>query len=266
MRRDQASPISLVPSMHLTEKHIFALLLLLIVGGIDTNPDPTPCAICHRSNWNQSGVWCGQGGWVQLNFINLHSIEQWNNKFDCMRCSWWKEIETNTRQIFSNHNNINLKIHKLNCNGLKHKADSIIDSMKKHDIQTAAIQETNLNEKSTLKSQPGSCINQENRTKKRSNGRVEGFIIKDTILFQELKLKTSDKHLEVQDIEHTTSGNNIKIVNTYIPPSSCDAGSKTSISKLLGLEDCIIVGYFDSHTLYGTQKLPPRHKKKQYCK
>ena len=80
---DRASPVSLVPSTHLTGKHIFALLLIL--GGIETNPGPTSCAICHRSNWNQYGVWCGRGGWVKLNCTNLQSIEKWNNKFDCKR-------------------------------------------------------------------------------------------------------------------------------------------------------------------------------------
>ena len=38
LRRDQASPVCLVPSMHLTGSHIFALLLLLILGAIETNP------------------------------------------------------------------------------------------------------------------------------------------------------------------------------------------------------------------------------------
>ena len=96
LRRDLASTVSLVPSMHLTGKQIFALLLIL--SGIETNSGPTPCAIYHRSKGNQYGVWCGRGGWVHLNCTNLQSIEQWNNNFDCKRCSWCKIIETNTKQ------------------------------------------------------------------------------------------------------------------------------------------------------------------------
>ena len=101
LRPDQASPVSLVPSTHLTGEHKFALLLL-ILGVIETNPGLTPCAICHRSNWNQYG---GCGGWVNLNCTNLQSIEQWNNKFDCKRCSRCKTIEANTKQNFPTHDN-----------------------------------------------------------------------------------------------------------------------------------------------------------------
>ena len=44
LRWDQAYRVSLFPSMHLTGKHIFTLLILLILGDIETNPGPTPCA------------------------------------------------------------------------------------------------------------------------------------------------------------------------------------------------------------------------------
>ena len=127
--------------------------------------------------------------------------------------------------------------------------------MPNNNIQIAAIQETNLKElQSTLESPPGYCVIEENRPKERGKGGGVAFIIKGTILFQELNLKTSDKHLEVQAIELTAGVNDIKLVNTYIPPSSsCDAGYKTSISKLLELEDCIIVGDFNAHNPYGTQ-------------
>ena len=130
-----------------------ALLLLIILGGIETNPGPTPCAICHRSNWNQYGVWSGRGKWVHMSCTNLQSIEQWINKFDCKLCSWCKTIEANTRQSFRTHDNTHLNIPQLNC--LKQKLDNIIDWMQKNKIQIAAIQETKLNEKSTLKSPPG---------------------------------------------------------------------------------------------------------------
>ena len=55
LRRDQASAFSLVSRTHLIVKDIFALILL-ILGGIETNPGPTPCFICLPSNWNQYGV------------------------------------------------------------------------------------------------------------------------------------------------------------------------------------------------------------------
>ena len=52
----------------------------------------------------------------------------------------------------------------------------------------------------------------ENRPKERGKGEGVAFVIKDTILFQEIEFKTSDKHLEVQAIELTTAGNNITLV------------------------------------------------------
>ena len=117
------------------------------------------------------------------------------------------------------------------------------------------IQETNLNEKSTLKSSLGYCIIQEYRPKERGKGGGVAFIIEDTILFHELNLRLSDRHLEVQAIELTAGGN--KLVNTYIPPSSsCNAGYESSISKLLDLDDCIIVGYFNAHSPLWHSKPP----------
>ena len=76
-------------------------------------------------------------------------------------------------------------------------------------------------------------------------------------MFQELKFKTYDQHLEIQVIELTAGGNNMKLVNTYLPPSSsCDAGYKTSINELLELEDCVIVGDFNAHSLLWQSKSP----------
>ena len=90
-----------------------------------------------------------------------------------------------------------------------------------------------------LKSQPGYCTVRENRSKESGKGGEVAFIIRDRIPFQEIR--SSDKHLEVQAIEFTAVGHNIKLVNTYIPPSSsCDAGYNKSISKLLELDECIV--------------------------
>ena len=86
--------------------------------------------------------------------------------------------------------------------------------MHKTNIEIAAIQQTNLNEKSTLKIPQGYYIIQENRPKERGKDRWVSFIIKDTILFQELEHKASEKHLEVQTKELPAGGNNIKLVDT----------------------------------------------------
>ena len=74
--------------------------------------------------------------------------------------------------------------------------------MQKSNTQIAAIQDTNLNEKSLLH-------NQANRCKEGGKGGGVAFIIKDTI-------KSSEKHQEVYAIELNAGGNNIKLVNTYI--------------------------------------------------
>ena len=72
--------------------------------------------------------------------------------------------------------------------------------MQKTIIQIATIHETNLNEKSTLKSPPGYCMIQNNSPEERGKGGEVAFIIQDRNWLQEPKLKTSDKHPEVQDI------------------------------------------------------------------
>ena len=68
---------------------------------------------------------------------------------------------------------------------------------------------------------------------------------------------TSDRHLGEKSMEPTAGSNNIKLVHTYIPPlSSGDAGYKTSINKLLELDDCIIVGDFNTHSSLLHSRLP----------
>ena len=118
-------------------------LLLLILGGIETDPCPTSCAICHPINWNQYGVWCGRGGWLNLICTNLQSIDQWDQNLDCERCSGCKIMEANLLQSLPIHDNSHFNILQLNCNALKQKQD-IIDWMLKINIQIAAKQETNL--------------------------------------------------------------------------------------------------------------------------
>ena len=82
-------------------------------------------------------------------------------------------------------------------------------------------------------------------------------MIKDTILIHKIKIKSSDKHLEVRAIELTAGGNYIKPVNTYIPTtSSCDAEYKTWIGKLIELDDCILVGDFNAHRRPWRSKQP----------
>ena len=68
-------------------------------------------------------------------------------------------------------------------------------------------------------------------------------------------------------VELTAVCNKIKLMNTYIPPSSsCYAGYKTSVSKLLELDYSIIVGDFRAHKPLWHSKLPGIHMIKLYCK
>ena len=73
--------------------------------------------------------------------------------------------------------------------------------MQKNNIQIVAYQEIKLSEKFPVKSPACYFIIQENRPKERGErGGVAFKDIKHKILFQEIKLKTSGKHLEVQAI------------------------------------------------------------------
>ena len=80
-------------------------------------------------------------------------------------------------------------------------------------------------------------------------------------MFQEIHLKTSDKHLDIKAIELAAGGDNIKLVNTNIPPlSNSDAGYKTTISKLP--DDSIFHVDFNAHSplWYSTQPEDTREK------
>ena len=78
--------------------------------------------------------------------------------------------------------------------------------------------------KNPLKNPSGYYIIQENRTQERGKGGGTAFIFMDEILIQKIKLKTTDRHPEVQSTSLTAGINNIKLVNICIPvPFSCDA-------------------------------------------
>ena len=111
--------------------------------------------------------------------------------------------------------------------------DNIIHFMECNTIEIAALQETNLNDRSNLKAPPGYA---ENRDPSRGKGGGLGFIIKDCIRFRNIKpyIPAADKHLEAQGIEIFTGNDSNTINNIYIPTaSSCETGYTPSISQFL---------------------------------
>ena len=138
---------------------------------------------------------------------------------------------------------------QLNCNGLRPKVDNIIHFMESNQINIAALQETNLNDNSNLKTPPGYTTETVNRGPSRGKGGGLGFIIKDGIRFRKIQpaIPAQDKHLEAQSIEVFTGNDNITITNLYIPPhSSCVTGYTPSICQLLN-KNTIVVGDFNAH-------------------
>ena len=231
-------------------EHTQALQILLIRAGIEPNPgpldEPIACAICSSNKWNTAGIWCGRGGWVHVKCTNLTSDRQWSPSFDCHRCSWCIKVESLFQEPKATPTAI--KVLQFNCNGLRSKLDNMLDWMEQRSIAIAAIQETNIPDKTMLKSPPGYSIVQENRPACKGKGGGLAFIIKNTVNYSILNTTNDDKHLEVQGIKVTLGETNINIINTYIPPSSsCDSNYTASISNLLKLEDSIIVGDFNAH-------------------
>ena len=144
LRCDQSNPVSLFPRMYLTRKHILSLLL----------PGQFSCPICHRSNWNQYGVWCVRGRWLHHLAVHRATDQQ-------VRLKALLLVQDNRSESYRGnflHSPHILKFFKQN-------PDKIIDWMQKNNIPRGAYQDIKLNEKSPVKSPACYFIIQENRPK-----------------------------------------------------------------------------------------------------
>ena len=137
-----------------------------------------------------------------------------------------------------------------NCKGIRQKLDYIKNCMQNQEIRVEALQETNFNDKATIKAPMGYSIITEKLPKDRGKGGGLVFIIKDCVPFHTLKLSkpNGDIHIEQQTIKIETGKNSRKVINIYIPPtSSCTIDFSPSLNHLLTQDDCIIVGDFNAH-------------------
>ena len=130
-----------------------------------------------------------------------------------------------------------------------------IDWIQKNGIQIAALQETNLNKQSTLKSSPSYCIIQENRPWQRCKSGGVTFIIKDNSVSG---IQTQDFWQLPRRPSHATP--QVVLTSNYWSPTNhlCLAEMQDTRHRSVNneLDDCIIVGKLNAHSPLCRSKLP----------
>ena len=232
------------------------LQMLLIIAGIETNPGPKrvwDCTVCknkidERKEWSVKCNSCKL--WLHWDCSELGSHGRWSRSF-IGQCCRSPPVPKTVATISATSVTTTLKILQLNANGLRNKIDNIIDYLEQNKIGIAAIQESHLNEKSSLKVAQPYTILRSDRPSSRGKGGGVCFIVHNTVSHAQLQLDfKGDPHIEAVGIEIQTQRNNenVKIVNLYIPPSSsCNPGYQANINHLLELENAVILGDFNAH-------------------
>ena len=143
------------------------------------------------------------------------------------------------------------KILQLNINGLSSKAAELIDFMQSNAIMVACLQETKLSSKSALKDDDLGDYSIIRRDRPAGRGGGIAFLVHKSVSHSAATLPpppANDTSIEQQAINIKSGKGHITLVNIYIPPTtSCPAGYAASITHLLGLPDCIILGDFNAH-------------------
>lgn len=212
------------------------------MAGIEPNPGPQifPCAVCPQNvTWASPSVICSKcHRWCHVRKTNncseLKSVKEWSSNWQCSKCVKKSKTPYIVKDSF--------KLLQFNCNGLRSKIIEIISFMKANQIKIAAIQETKLNESSTLPNLGDYVLIRKDRTKDAGGGLA--FIVHNSIQYQKLPDSPPDLHIETAGIKIA----DITIINVYVPPvTSCTPGYNPDFSRILSLGDAIILGDFNAH-------------------
>ena len=114
--------------------------------------------------------------------------------------------------------------------------------MKVNKIKIAAIQETKLNDSSSLPDLGEFILIRKDRQTDAGGGLA--FIVHNSIQYQKLPDTPPDLHIETAGIKIA----DITIINVYVPPvTSCTPGYNPDFSRILSHSDAIIMGDFNAH-------------------
>ena len=145
------------------------------------------------------------------------------------------DIEMNPGPVSTPTHTNCLRLTQWNTNGISGKITDQMTFLHSNNVNIAAIQETNLTNKTKPPKTPGWVAVCLDRLKNKGGGLL--MLIKDTIPIVENSAalpQSVDPHLEQQGISIAMPNRQqLHINNIYIPPrSSCSAGHKVSIAHL----------------------------------
>ena len=256
--------------------------LLLLMAGIESNPGPYICPVCHvmlRSN-TRSCQCTRCFKWLhhrkQNNCSGLTSLKDYTKFYVCPDClndplpdppplinpqphpadqppppvvrppppatQHPPPVQHNNYNNNNNSREYDLKIMQWNCNGIKSKLPELTDFIYQHQIKVAVIQETKLSDKSTSPDIPNFTLVRKDRASD-SGGGLAIFIHK-SIQFLKLPDLPTDGHTESLGVLLGDTN----IYNIYIPPtSSCTTGFKPNFNTLLPDGDSLVLGDVNAH-------------------
>ena len=138
-----------------------------------------------------------------------------------------------------------------NANGISGKITDLRNFLHSSNVNTAAIQETKLTNKTKPLKTPGWAALRPNRHKNKGGGLL--MLIEETIPFVDNTAtlpQSAVPHLEQQGISITLPNRQQRLIHSiYIPPrSSCIAGHNASITHYLSNNEMsLIVGDVNAH-------------------
>ena len=233
--------------------------LLLLKSGIESNPGPLPglkypCSVCKIDiTKRNTSVLCSKcKNWCHFhrtikskNCSLLKSTEDYDRGYTCPTCSppppppIPTASQLNTLSSPSHH----MKIGQININGIQKKSTELTKWLIDNDIKVCVIQETKLQDKSTVPSFPQFTFHRKDRQNKAGGGLA--ILVHDSLNFIPLPDPPSDPHIEHQAIKIQ----DLTIVNIYIPPvSSCSTPNYVpDLTRFLPDNDALVLGDINAH-------------------
>ena len=132
-----------------------------------------------------------------------------------------------------------------NCNGIQNSAAELNHFLSSNNVVVACVQESKLCDRSRPPKFPGYAVVRRDRPGGGGGGLLT--LVHHSLQFSQATTPINDGVTESTIINVNIAGNNLSIVNVYIPPaSSSPAGFQASLSPLLNA-DAIVLGDMNGH-------------------
>ena len=252
--------------------------LLLIRAGIEQNPGPWTCSLCHKklTSYSVECTTCHQ--WLHIKCSGFKSHKE-RLKYTIWKgpcCTTPQPLTPQTHSPTASHFSpppplsppppppppppqedpdqttaFDFKILQYNINGISGKIEELLNYMEANTILIAAIQETKLTSKSKPLNTNDYTLVRKDRGKDKGGGIA--FLVHESVPFEQIpesQTLANDPHLESLTISIKGKDDNLQIRNIYLPPvSSCEQQYNPPIEHIFNNLNTtsMILGDFNAH-------------------